>query len=74
MFGLQSTYYIIIKHLACGVQWSEHQNYNEKSVILTPAVSNYETPPPPPQPYMAFFQDHAGELVPEESFFWTLWC
>jgi len=22
---------------------------------------------------MALFQDHAGELVPEENF-WTLWC
>jgi len=28
----------------------------------------------PPQPfYGPFFQDHPGELVPEENY-WTLWC
>jgi len=26
-----------------------------------------------PQPFYGLFQDHPGELVPEENF-WTLWC
>jgi len=30
--------------------------------------------PPPPQLIRPYFRDHPGESVPEESFFWTLWC
>ena len=26
------------------------------------------------QPFYALFRDHPGEPVPEEIFFWTLWC
>jgi len=38
-------------------------------------IGNFCITPPPPHHnhFMALFQDHPGEPVPEEKF-WTLWC
>jgi len=51
-----------VKLLKCGTGTSYTANKYQLTTTTTP------------QFLQPFFQNHPGELVPEESFFWTLWC